>query len=271
MVLSVNTNVGAMIALQHLNITNNNMEKTQLAITTGLRVNGPKDDASTYAIAQNMRGDIVGMGAVKTALANGEATLNTAITAGKAISDLLTEMKAKVVQANQAGLDSASRTALHNDFVSLRDQIQTIVATAEFNGTNLVEGSATGTSVLSTVEGSTISVSAQKLDSTTLSIHSQVLNTSAGAATALTAINTAITSVSDKLAALGSVAKRIEVQSEFTTKLTDILRAGVGSLVDADLAEESAKLQSLQIKQQLGVQALSIANSGPQSILALFG
>ncbi len=271
MTLSVNTNIGAMVALQHLNATNTSMEKTQLAITTGLRVNGPKDDASTYAIAQNMRGDIVGLGAVKTALANGEATLNVAITAGRSISDLLTEMKAKVVQANQAGLDSASRTALHNDFNALRDQISTIVATAEFNGTNLVNGSATATSVLSTVDGSTIAVSAQKLDATSLAIHNTVLNTSAGAATALTAIDTAITNVSDKLAALGSVAKRIEIQSDFTVKLTDILRAGVGSLVDADLAEESAKLQSLQIKQQLGVQALSIANNGPQAILSLFG
>jgi flagellin len=109
------------------------------------------------------------------------------------------------------------------------------------------------------------------MDATTLAIQSQVLNTSAGAATALTAIDSAITSVSDKLAALGSVSKRIEVQGDFTTKLTDILKAGVGTLVDADLAEESATLQALQIKQQLGVQALSIANAGPQSILALFG
>ena len=244
MVLSVNTNVGAMLALQNLGKTNMAMEKTQLAITTGLRVSGPKEDASSYAIAQNMRGDIAGLNSVKTALANGEATVNTAITAGQSV---------------------------HNDFVALRDQISTIVATAEFNGTNLVNGSASATSVLSTVEGSTISVAAQKMDATTLAISSQVLNTSAGAATALTAIDSAITSVSDKLAALGSVAKRIEVQSDFTTKLTDILRAGVGTLVDADLAEESAKLQSLQIKQQLGVQALSIANSGPQAILSLFG
>jgi flagellin len=271
MPLSVNTNVGAMLALQNLNKTNMSMEATQLAITTGLRVSGPKQDASSYAIAQNMRGDISGLGAVKTALANGEATVNTAITAGQSISDMLTEMKAKVVQANQAGLDAASRTSLHNDFVSLRDQISTIVATAEFNGTNLVNSSASTTSVLSTVDGSTISVSAQKMDATTLAIQSQVLNTSAGAATALTAIDSAITSVSDKLAALGSVSKRIEVQGDFTTKLTDILKAGVGTLVDADLAEESAKLQSLQIKQQLGVQALSIANAGPQSILSLFG
>ncbi len=271
MVLSVNTNVGAMLALQNLNKTKMKMEATQLAITTGLRVSGPKQDASSHAIAQNMRGDVAGLQSVKTALANGEATVNTAITAGQSVADLLTEMKAKVVQANQAGLDAASRTALHNDFTALRDQISTIVATAEFNGTNLVKAGATATSVLSTVGGSTIAVSAQKMASTALAINTQVLNTSAGAATALTAIDTAINSVSDKLAALGSVSKRIEVQADFTTKLTDILKAGVGTLVDADLAEESAKLQALQIKQQLGVQALSIANSGPQAILSLFG
>jgi len=271
MALSVNTNMGAMVALQNLNKTNNMLEKTQLSITTGLRVNGPKDDASTFAIAQTMRGDIAGMGAVKTALANGDATVNVAIEAGQSIADLLTEMKAKVVQANQAGLDTASRTALNNDFIALRDQITTIVATASFNGTNLIEASASNTSVLSTVDGSTITVSAQKMDTSTLGISVASLGTSANAASALALIDTAIQSVSDKLAALGSVAKRIEVQSEFTTKLQDILKAGVGTLVDADLAEESAKLQALQIKQQLGVQSLSIANSGPQAILSLFG
>ncbi len=268
--LSINTNRGAMAALQNLNSTNKMLERTQLNITTGLKVNGPKDDASTYAIAQNMRGDIAGMTAVRTALANGEATLDVAITAGQSISDLLTEMKAKVVQANQAGLDSASRTALHNDFDALRSQIATIAATAEFNGTNLIGTSATSTSVLSTVDGSSIAVSAQKMDSSTLGIASSDLTSSANAATALTAIDTAITKVSDKLAALGSVAKRVEIQSDFTVKLQDILKAGVGNLVDADLAVESSKLQSLQIQQQLGVQSLAIANSSPQTILGLF-
>ena len=112
MVLSVNTNVGAMLALQNLNKTKMKMEATQLAITTGLRVSGPKQDASSYAIAQNMRGDVAGLNSVKTALSNGEAVVNTAITAGQSVADLLTEMKAKVVQANQAGLDAASLQAL---------------------------------------------------------------------------------------------------------------------------------------------------------------
>ena len=271
MAFSVNTNVGAMVALQNLNITGAALEKTQLRITTGLKINGPKDDASTFAIAQNMRGDIAGMNAVKTALANGDATVGVAVQAGKSISSLLTDMKAKIVQANQAGLDSASRTALHNDFNELRNQLTSIVATAEFNGTNLIKSGASNLAVLSTVDGSTIVVSAQNMSASGLGIASASLLTSANASSALTLIDSAITSVSSKLANLGSSANRIDVQSQFTTKLIDILKKGVGNLVDADLAEESAKLQSLQIKQQLGVQALSIANAAPQAVVGLFG
>ena len=124
--LSILTNVGAMAALQQLSKTQKNLLTTQLRVTTGLKVNGPKDDASTFAIAQRMRGDIAGIQSVEIALANADSVVNTAISGGKAIADLLTGMKAKVVQANQAGLDTASRTALNNDFTSLRDQLTTI-------------------------------------------------------------------------------------------------------------------------------------------------
>ena len=137
MAMSVNTNPGAMIALQSLSRTNTMLETTQLRVTTGLKVNGPKDDAATFAIAQNMRGDIPGMGAVQTNLGLGRSVVSVAIDAGKAIADLLTEMKAKTVQASQAGLDSDSYDALHQEFTSLRSQIDTIVATAEFNGTRV--------------------------------------------------------------------------------------------------------------------------------------
>ena len=113
MVMSVNTNPGAMIALQNLSKTNKMLEQTQLRVTTGLWVNGPKDNAATFAIAQNMRGDIAGMSAVKTNLSLGQSIVNVAIDAGKAIEDLLIEMKAKLVQASQSGLDTDSYTALN--------------------------------------------------------------------------------------------------------------------------------------------------------------
>jgi flagellin len=268
--LSVNANVGAMVALQQLNLTNKKMQNTQLRITSGLKVNGPKDDGSTFAIATRLRGDIAGTKSVGVALASGNSTVDVAISAGKAIADVLVEMKAKTVQANQAGLDTASRSSLQTDFAALRTQLDTIVASAEFNQANLIFGAASTLNVLSTVEGSVIAVSGQKMDSTTLVIHNSTLGTSAAAVVALASIETAIVLIGSKLAALGSAAKTLEIQGDFTVSLVNILTEGLGNLVDADLAQESATLQALQIQQQLGVQALSIANSAPQSILGLF-
>ena len=268
--MSVNTNPGAMIALQSLMETTNKLSTTQFRITTGLRVNGPKDDAATFAIAQNMRGDIAGMSAVKTNLSLGQSVVSVAIDAGTAIADLLTEMKAKSVQASQEGLDADSYTSLNQEFTSLRAQLSTIVETAEFNGTNLITSDAAALAVLSTVDGSTITIAAQTLDTTSLVLHTADLTAAANSSQARVLIDTAITTVSAALASLGSAAKRVDIQTEFTSKLQDILKQGVGNLVDADLAQESANLQALQIKQQLGVQALAIANAGPQSILALF-
>ena len=270
MAMSINTNAGAMVALQSLTATNRNLEQTQMRVTTGLRVSGPKDDAATFAIAQNMRGDVAGMAAVKVNLSLGQSIVNVAIDAGKAIADLLTEMKAKAVQGSQEGLDADSYVALNEEFTSLRAQIQSIVATAEFNGKNLIDSAATDLKVLSTVDGSSITITKQSIDATSLAIHSASLANATVAATALTAINAAIIDVSNSLASLGSGAKRVDIQADFTQKLMDIIKQGIGNLVDADLAQESANLQAFQIKQQLGVQALAIANSGPQAILALF-
>ena len=270
MVMSVNTNVGAMIALQNLALTNKQLINTQLRVTTGLRVNGPKDDAATFAIAQNMRGDIAGYGSVGVSLAMGEATVNVAIDAATSIADLLTQMKGKAVQASQEGMDQNSYNALHLEFTALREQLTTIVNTAAFNGKNLITSGATAFKVLSTVEGSTIVVSSAQMDTTTLVIHTATLATAANAQTALALINAAIITNSNALAVMGASSKRVDIQNDFVQKLTDVLKLGVGNLVDADLATESANLQALQIKQQLGVQALSIANQNPQSILALF-
>jgi len=268
--LSVNTNTSANIALSQLRILNKKLESTQLRITTGLKVSGPQDDAATFQIATRLRGDVAGLGAVKTALSNGDSIVSVAISAGAAITDLLTESKAKVVQANQTGLDTASRSALDDDFQALRSQIETIVSTADFNAVNLIDASASTLDVLSSVDGSVISVSAQSLDTTTLGINTASLATSSSAANALSAIETAIDLAADKLAALGSSATGIEIQSQFTTSLINVVEEGIGNLVDADLAEESAQLQALQVQQQLAVQALAIANSAPSLVLGLF-
>lgn len=275
MVVSVNTNTGAMIALQNLNATSRQLDFVQNRINTGLQVNGAKDNSSIYAIAQNMRGDIKALTAVSQSVARATSITDVAMAAGESISDLLVEMKAKAVAANDPSLDANSRAAIDEDFKSLLSQIQTIIANSDFDGANILNGSLTvGLSVLANADATnSITVLAQDMSVSgsiiTLSSTASVL-TITSAATNLSLVNTSLANVNSALARIGSASKKLETHHVFVSKLQDALIAGVGNLVDADLAKESARLQALQVKQQLGVQALSIANQRPQMILSLF-
>lgn len=269
--MSVNTNVGAMIALQNLNKTMMEMNQVQNRINTGMKVSGPKDNGAIFAIAQNMRSEVAGLNSVQTALDNAVSTVDVAVSAGKAISDLLVQMKEKAVLAKDSGLDSDARAALNNDFTALRNQITKIVENASFNGTNMIESGGTSVVSIASQDGtSTITVAAQAMDTTTLAVNASSITTGTNATAAVTAVDAAIKTVNSQLGSLGTGAKALEVHSSFIQELKDSLTRGIGNLVDADLAQESARLQSLQVKQQLGMQALSIANQAPQSILSLF-
>ncbi len=274
MMNSVNTNAGAMAALQNLNKSNMELQQVQNRINTGLEVAGAKDNGGLYAIAQRMRSQVAGYGVVQQSLDRGEATLDVALAAGEAISDLLIEMKEKALGAADSSLDAASRTALNEDFKALREQINTIVNNAEFNGLNLIDGSTTSFVALANQDGSnTITVTSENMS---LSGAIVTVTSTASFATATQAdniasqIGTSLDNVNEALARLGTKSKSLEVHSTFVTKLSDALEKGIGNLVDADLAKESARLQALQVKQQLGVQALSIANSTPQTVLSFF-
>src|SRR5262245_19709718 len=142
--LSVNTNTGAMIALQYLNKTDKELQVAQSHINTGLKVASAKDDGSTFAIAQNMRGEVAGFHAVADSLNRGVSAIDVAMAAGHTVSDLLIEMKNKAVASADISLDTASRAALNADFIALREQINKIVENASFNGTNLVDGRSAG-------------------------------------------------------------------------------------------------------------------------------
>jgi flagellin len=272
--LSVNTNVGAMVALQYLNKTNAALSTTQTAINSGLKVASAKDDGSTFAIAQDMRGDVAGYTAVTDSLNRGISSVDVAMSAGQSISDLLIEMKQKALAASDSSLDSASRDALNEDFTALRDQISTIVSNALFNGFDLIDGSTTQITALASADGSkkiTVSAEDMSLSGTIITITSGASITSqTGASTMIATIESSLQNVDSALARLSSGAKKFSIQADFVQKLSDTLTAGIGNLVDADMAKESALLQSLQVKQQLGVQALSIANSAPSITLSLF-
>jgi flagellin len=268
---SVNTNVGAMVALQNLNATNNELTVTQSRINTGKKVASARDNGAVWAIAQNQRAASNALNSVRESLQRGQSTVEVAISAGESVSDLLLQMKEKALAAADAGLDATSRAALADEFASLKGQISKAVANAEFNGGNMLKQAGTTVQSLANSDAtSRITVQAQTLTLSALSIQGSTLGTKTLASTAIGLVNAAITEVSSKLSKLGTGAKALGSHLNFVNKLQDTIDAGVGNLVDADLAKESARLQALQTKQQLGVQALSIANQSSSILLGLF-
>jgi len=282
---SVNTNSGALVALQNLQSTNAELATTQSRINTGKKVNSARDNGAIWAIAQGQRSEVSALGAVKDSLARGQSAVDVGLAAGESVSDLLIQLKEKALAATDKSLTTSARAALNEDFKSIRDQIGTVVSNAKFNGVNMLDGS-TGTGgykALANTTGSTIKVAGEDLslsgDVVTLSSSQGLVSTGSGttgvsalsnATAALAAVNASIDNVSAALARLGTGAKSLETHQTFVGKLSDALEVGIGNLVDADLAKESARLQSLQTKQQLGVQALSIANSSTSILLGLF-
>ena len=271
---SVNVNVGAMIALQNLNKTNQDLSTTQNRINTGMKVASAKDNGSIWAIAQGQRAELGALNAVSQSLDRGTSAVDVAMAAGETVSDLLVQMKEKALAATDETLTTSSREALAEDFEALRDQISSVVANAEFNGVNLLDTGATGFEALADASGTqrlTVAAEVMALGGTIVSIGAtQSITTMSDASTALDDVDDSIAAVSAALARMGTKSKALETHSTFVGKLQDALEAGVGNLVDADLAKESAKLQALQTKQQLGVQALGIANQAPQMLLGLF-
>lgn len=275
MAISVHTNQSALVALQNLNKTNDELAGAQNRISTGLKVQGPKDNASVWGIAQAQRADIGALNAVKMSLDRAQSIADVAMSAGETVSDLLLQMKEKVTAAMDPSLDTVSRTALDADFKALLRQLTQIKDDAEFDGANLLDGSL-GASIrfLANADANSyITLTSKNLSlggaivtiATTASITTATL-----AAAVQTALSASISNVNQALGDLGAQSRQIESHSGFVAKLTDTLNTGIGNLVDADLAKESARLQALQVQQQLGAQALSIANQQPQIVLSLF-
>lgn len=402
---SILTNNSAMVALQTLQSINKNLATTQTEISTGKSVSSAKDDSAVWAISKVMESDVQGFKTISDSLSLGESTVAVAQNAAETVTDLLTQMKGKIVAAQEGNVD---RGKLNTDVTALKDQINSVVSSAQFNGLNLVDGSAANASILSSLDrdssgnvtSSSITVTAQDLstggytakaaftaatdgvsadgldtfgfsldansgtddagtividnptyaagdkismslgdvdvsytvtaediastsvqdvvavglktaieasdanvtvdynianagqlditndDATNgLSISGQFTNagsgglatlagidvsTANGATSGLAAIEALIDTAIGAAASFGSAQGRIETQSDFVSKLSDSLKTGIGSMVDADMEEVSARLQALQTQQQLGVQSLSIANQAPQAILSLF-
>jgi flagellin len=284
MSISVHTNKPALVALQNLNKTNDDIGEVQNHINTGLKIANARDNAAVWSIAQNQRADIGALNAVKMSLDRASSIAEVSMTAGQTVSDLLVQLKEKVVAAMDTSIDTASRTALDSEFKSIIRQIGQVTDNAAFDGANLLNGlnhsgtpniqflanaSASSFITLSVQDMSMVAGSPPANAIITMSVGSSLDSVTISGAV-LQQLNTSIGNVNQALGSLGSQAKQITAHSDFVGKLSDTLTTGVGNLVDADLAKESAKLQALQVQQQLGAQALSIANQSPQMILQLF-
>ena len=288
---SVLTNASALIALQNLNSTNNKLAATQSRVNTGLKVQGAKDNAATWAIAQNQRADTGALESVKTSMNRATSLADVSLAAGAQISDLLIELREKATAAADPSATAASRKAYNDEFQSLLKSLDSFAKNATFDGENILNGTATTALDFLANVGATETISMNRQDLSLNGVGLQLparaanagppvvtarpagpplLDTLENAQEAFTAVVSALDDANAKLAELGAQSKQIEKHNIFVGKLMDSLEVGIGNLVDADMAKESARLQALQVQQQLGAQALSIANQAPQIILSLF-
>jgi len=303
---SINTNVAAMTALQTLSMTNKALTETQNRISTGLRVADASDNAAYWSIATTMRSDNSALSTVRDALGLGAATVDVAYTGLNSAIEVVDEIKSKLVAARQPGVD---RAKIQSEITELQAQLQGIADSATFQGQNWLSvdsGAASYNATKSIVASftrdtaGTVSIDTIDIDITATELYdandqsgiidqdrtvnattfkvstldiSALTDSAADIQTLedyITGVDAAITDMTDAATTLGAAKSRIDIQQDFVKSLMDAIDRGIGQLVDADMNEESTRLQALQVKQQLGIQALSIANSSSQSILQLF-
>ena len=276
---SILTNNSAMVALQTLKSINSNLAKTQDQISTGKDIASAKDNSAIWAISKVMESDVSGFKAVSDSLSVGESTVAVAAAGTEQIVKVLTEMKELAIAGTS---DTADHAKIETELTAKYAQIDDIISGSQFNGINLLNTDVGNGGTSLTVLASLDRVGSAAPAATNITVATADLQASIGggtktavadkatAATALGEIEGFLSTAIDKAAAFGSSAKRISDQNEFVGKLTDAMKSGIGALVDADMEEASARLQALQTQQQLGVQALSIANQAPQSIMSLF-
>lgn len=275
---SILTNSSAIVALQTLKSINSGLSKTQNEISTGKSINNAKDNAAIWSIAKTMETDRDAALTVQKNLNVAGETVATARVGAEDVLKNLNEIKKLMASANRSDADF---TTIQTQITEKKDQITAIIAGTQANGVNLLSTNGVNAgntyTVLASLDRAGTTVTPATLDITSVDFEANIdlttltaITDQATAATALGEIEAMITTAQDGVATLGAKGSRISDQSEFIGKLADSLKLGVSALVDADMEEASARLQALQTQQQLGIQALSIANQAPQSILSLF-
>ncbi|MDT7953101.1 MAG: flagellin [Acetobacteraceae bacterium] len=297
---SVNTNIAAQVALQSLNATQTNLQATQKRISTGYRVADATDDGAAFAVAQKVRADTGALTTVNQQLGNAKGLVGTAITGLTSISNTLNSANSLLVKLSDQGISDDQRGQYLTQFKALVSQVASTAEGSTYNGKTLLGTGNADTKVVATEAGSQLTIKAEDNTGLAASLYALVGGTytpasgttpesfgtdpaaSAVQAAAVSALGTPPgandvttikglqTTVAGQLNQASSDANTLDATITFNSSKIDSLNAGLGALIDADLSKESANLQALQIRQQLGTQALSLANQSPQSLLSLF-
>ena len=273
---SINTNAAALIALQGLNKTNNSLNEVTKRVNTGYKVNDAFDNSAVFSVAQGLRGDIGAIEAVTDQLSSVTGLLQVANTAATSISDASNRLKATLTKLADGAVTGSARSDYENQYNSIRSEIQGYISNATFNGINLLNSS-TSVNIISNLSGGTITLTATDLTGSASVLGYLSATAPSGASAALNYLNSttgsfysAQAALGSALTAIGTANTRVASQVTYLKSVSDATETGLGALVDADLAKESARLQSLQIKQQLASQTLGIANQQPSILLSLF-
>jgi flagellin len=270
---SINTNYGALVALQSLNRTNAELQGVQKRVTTGFRVNDAVDDGAAFAVAQGIRSNISAIGAVNQQLNIAKGTVGTALEAATSISNTLIKVREVTTKLADTNLSTNQRSQYNADLSRLVGEVSNFISNASFNGTNLLTSVAGGVSVISNVGGTPFTLTNQEMSATVFALLTTSFASAGVAAAVLSAGGSQLSAenvVASLLNNLGGDRRRLDNQINFNAALQKASEEALGFVVDADLAKESSRLQSLQIRQQLGTQTLGIANQGPQVLLGLF-
>ena len=274
MSISVQNNSSALLALQSLNRTNDQLSQVQDQISTGLLVGQAKDNPTVWATAKGQSIDIDGLTAVTTSLNRASSISDTALSAGQSVIDLLNQLKQEALSGQDSQLPTTARQSLNTDFAGLLSRVATTISSASFDGANLLDGSSGNLRFLATADATqmvTLPAKDLSLGGSIITVASTATISSTSAASAVMAqIDASIANVTSALADIGDQSKLITAHGQLVVNLQNVLKTGMGALVDSNTEADSARLAALQVQQQLGEQSLNIANSMPNILLSLF-
>jgi flagellin len=271
---SVNTNIGAMTALQSLNRTNDALGVVQKRVSTGFRVADAKDDGGAFAVAQSVRGDVAGLTAANEQLGGLKGIIDVTLHGLNQVSTTMVELRTVLTRLADGTINTEQRDQYNQQYEQLRTQVERFIDDATYNGRTLLSTvAADGGGDIATIRnevGSVLTIAA--FDGAADFVVAAAPADDAAARTAITGDWTTVNSaLNDALNRLGSDARYIDSQIGYNRDKLDAVEGGLGALIDADIAKEAARLQALQIRQQLGTQTLSITNQAPQALISLFG